>query len=117
MSNGAEPLRLQLSRAKGFSLQRSSLAVNGRSAVNCARPGKWGNPWPVGKPGPDGDTFKTAQECVDRYSMFIGTGGGMPTEESIRRELRGRNLACWCALDQPCHADVLLEIANMRFHL
>ncbi|KMS57958.1 hypothetical protein V473_07255 [Sphingobium cupriresistens LL01] len=26
--------------------------------------------------------------------------------------LRGKNLACWCPLDQPCHADVLLEIAN-----
>ena len=27
-------------------------------------------------------------------------------------ELRGKNLACWCRLDQPCHADVLLELAN-----
>jgi hypothetical protein len=27
-------------------------------------------------------------------------------------ELRGKDLACWCPLDQPCHADVLLEIAN-----
>lgn len=27
--------------------------------------------------------------------------------------LRGKNLACWCSLDQPCHADVLLEIANV----
>ncbi len=27
-------------------------------------------------------------------------------------ELRGKNLACWCPLDQPCHADVLLELAN-----
>ena len=27
-------------------------------------------------------------------------------------ELRGKNLACWCPLDQPCHRDVLLEIAN-----
>jgi hypothetical protein len=26
--------------------------------------------------------------------------------------LRGRDLACWCPLDQPCHADVLLEVAN-----
>ncbi|ETX26587.1 DUF4326 domain-containing protein [Roseivivax isoporae] len=30
----------------------------------------------------------------------------------IIRELRGKDLACWCPLDQPCHADVLLEIAN-----
>ena len=28
------------------------------------------------------------------------------------RELRGKDLACWCPLDKPCHADVLLEIAN-----
>jgi hypothetical protein len=28
--------------------------------------------------------------------------------------LRGKNLACWCPLDQPCHADVLLELANAR---
>jgi hypothetical protein len=30
----------------------------------------------------------------------------------VRQELRGRNLACWCAAGKPCHADVLLEIAN-----
>lgn len=28
------------------------------------------------------------------------------------RPLRGRDLACWCPLDEPCHADVLLELAN-----
>jgi hypothetical protein len=28
--------------------------------------------------------------------------------------LRGKNLACWCPLDQPCHADVLLELANAK---
>jgi hypothetical protein len=32
--------------------------------------------------------------------------------EEIKHDLRRRNLCCWCALDQPCHADVLLEIAN-----
>lgn len=35
-----------------------------------------------------------------------------PTDAQIRAELAGRDLACWCPLDQPCHADVLLEIAN-----
>lgn len=34
------------------------------------------------------------------------------TVDDIRAELAGKNLACWCPLDQPCHADVLLEIAN-----
>jgi hypothetical protein len=32
--------------------------------------------------------------------------------EQARGELRGKDLACWCALDEPCHGDVLLEIAN-----
>lgn len=27
-------------------------------------------------------------------------------------ELRGKDLACFCPLDQPCHADVLLRLAN-----
>jgi len=35
-----------------------------------------------------------------------------PSKDEIRAALRGHDLACWCALDQPCHADVLLEIAN-----
>jgi len=35
-----------------------------------------------------------------------------PTVGLIKSALRGKNLACWCALDQPCHADVLLELAN-----
>ena len=37
---------------------------------------------------------------------------GCEPREAIRSQLHGRNLACWCRLDRPCHADVLLEIAN-----
>jgi Domain of unknown function (DUF4326) len=32
--------------------------------------------------------------------------------EDVKRELRGCNVADWCALSQPCHGDVLLRIAN-----
>ena len=32
--------------------------------------------------------------------------------ELIRRDLTGRNLMCWCPGGEPCHADVLLELAN-----
>ena len=38
--------------------------------------------------------------------------GAPPTEAEIREHLAGKNLACWCALDAPCHADVLLELAT-----
>jgi hypothetical protein len=37
---------------------------------------------------------------------------GYPTDDEIKQELRGKNLACWCPEGSPCHADVLLEIAN-----
>lgn len=40
------------------------------------------------------------------------TAGLAPSHAEIKSALRGKNLACWCPLDQPCHADVLLEIAN-----
>ncbi|MGE2733815.1 DUF4326 domain-containing protein [Mycolicibacterium vaccae] len=47
------------------------------------------------------------------------TGGGWPIDwkrpdltDEIRHELAGRDLACWCPLDDPCHADVLLDLAN-----
>lgn len=35
-----------------------------------------------------------------------------PSRGQIVRHLRGLNLACWCPLDRPCHADVLLDLAN-----
>jgi hypothetical protein len=37
----------------------------------------------------------------------------LPSADEIRA-LAGRDLACWCPLDQPCHADVLLELANPK---
>jgi hypothetical protein len=32
----------------------------------------------------------------------------------IKRELRGKNLACWCEPGAPCHADVLMKVANQE---
>lgn len=55
--------------------------------------GAW---WPVPLPWPQGKI----------------PAGEPTTVEDVKRELRGKDLACWCALDQPCHADVLLELAN-----
>ncbi|MGO8055976.1 DUF4326 domain-containing protein, partial [Rhizobium leguminosarum] len=46
---------------------------------------------------------------------LLSEDGSLPfTMKQVRHELRGKNLACWCPLDQPCHADVLLEIANSK---
>lgn len=40
------------------------------------------------------------------------SAGEAPSMDDIRSVLRGKDLACWCALGDPCHADVLLELAN-----
>jgi hypothetical protein len=51
----------------------------------------------------------------DKTSFQIGPRfivGAPPTLKMMCEELAGKNLACFCPLDQPCHADVLLELAN-----
>ncbi|MDX0251184.1 DUF4326 domain-containing protein [Sinorhizobium meliloti] len=113
-----KPVRLQLSRRAGFSLQETSTAINGLEAVHVGRPGPWGNPFIVGK---DGD----AAYCVDLYKALlagflrVGADPDIAALERTRRfvaenvdELRGKNLACWCKPGAPCHADVLVEVAN-----
>jgi hypothetical protein len=95
------PERIQLSRRKGWRMPPNTVSV--------ARPTKWGNPY----------TLKTARlyrseedprrVVVDAFRDAI-LSGMWPAEDL--RELRGKNLACWCALDAECHADVLLELAN-----
>jgi hypothetical protein len=75
-------------------------------AVYVGRPTKWGNPFRV-------DIDGSAAACVDKYRKRIG--GNVWTSANkwdIKENLRGKDLVCWCPLDKPCHADVLLEIAN-----
>lgn len=51
----------------------------------------------------------------ERESVAIGprvTAGMAPSLDEVRAELAGKNLACWCRPGEPCHADVLLELAN-----
>lgn len=67
------------------------------------RPTKWGNPHPLSL---------GREEAVRRYRDDLLAGALAVTVEDVKRELRGRDLACYCPLDGPCHADVLLEIAN-----
>lgn len=101
-----KPQRIQLSRRAGFNLQADSLKLNDLPAVNCARPGRWGNPIKVGA----GETNHYAVSC---FRDILREGKTPPFAlANIREELCGKNLACWCKLDDECHCDVLLEIAN-----
>lgn len=103
-----KPVRIQLSRKKGFNLQKVSRDLNGLPAVNCARPSKWGNPFVIqADPHPD----YSPQNAREAVKMFRASIGGLKRIQ-IRNELRSKNLACFCKPTEPCHCDVLLEIAN-----
>lgn len=127
-----KPVRLQLSRQKGFRLQEHSLAVNGLPAVNVARPTKWGNPHfalPIwyhgGYPALGMGPFQAATAADagregariavamfrDDWTMVMKAPHYGKSRRSLE-ELRGKNLACWCRPGAPCHADALLELAN-----
>lgn len=91
----AAPQRIQRKRTKGWTMPADTVYVG--------RPTKWGNPFPIPE---------TSAACaVGHFRGYVvgllTNGTGYPLGE-----LRGKNLACWCRLDQPCHADVLLELAN-----
>lgn len=98
------PVRIQLRRTAGWRMPANTVKVTRGKG----RAGKWGNPFKTDLP--DTSTFhvKTALEAVEAYrNMLPGTylARDLP-------ELRGKNLACWCVPGAPCHADVLLELAN-----
>lgn len=95
------PIRIQLRRTKGWCMPPNTVKVS--------RPSVWGNRYKVGIPGTGIGMVATAQEAVDGFRRMWSEPHQIAY---IREQLRGKNLACWCPLDQPCHADVLLEIAN-----
>lgn len=94
-----KPVRIQRKRTKGWRMPPNTACVT--------RPFPWGNY--------SGDGSHAAYaKAAYRHDLLRGRAGPTAdlTCDDARRELRGKNLACFCALDQPCHADVLLEIAN-----
>jgi hypothetical protein len=105
------PVRIQLSRAKGWRMPENT--------VNVARPGKWGNPFIIGMNRCSGHGLDYRQEKIKDAATAVRffcemleiADRNYPSEQEIVSELRGKDLACWCKAS-PCHADVLLEIAN-----
>jgi hypothetical protein len=106
------PVRIQLSRAKGFRLQAHSRAINGLPAVKVDRTTNFGNPCTPPSPDSLGRAW-----AVMQYRQYCPPDSALA--EQARRLLRGKNLCCWCPLPAPgepdnCHAIVLLEIANAQ---
>ncbi len=89
------PQRFQRSRRKGARLPPSVVVVT--------RPTKWGNPHSL---------ELGRAEAVRRYREDLLAGRLLITVADVKQQLRGADLACYCPLNEPCHADVLLEVAN-----
>lgn len=73
-------------------------------AVYVGRPTRWGNPFP------HNGTPASRTEAVAAYRDLVAADPAL--RAAARRQLAGRDLACWCPPGQPCHADVLLAVAN-----
>jgi len=69
--------------------------------VYIGRPGKWGNPFAIGRDG-------TREDVISKYREHVLT---QPELMAALPELRGKTLGCWCA-PHACHGDVLSELAN-----
>ncbi|MET3514306.1 hypothetical protein ABIC63_002078 [Pseudacidovorax sp. 1753] len=84
-----KPVRIQLSRAKGWRMPENKVKVD--------RSTRWGNPWTAENSGRTDPVLRFACETAPLLDLT---------------PLRGKNLACWCKPGASCHADVLLELAN-----
>lgn len=126
------PSRIQRKRTKGWRMPKG--------AVYVGRPSRWGNPfrcektpwgWAVVEASPrrttatpywldkHGAAFEAAVFATRLFELHHGPMGSYEYDvDEVRAALRGRDLACWCPLTDvdgepfPCHADVLLRIAN-----
>jgi hypothetical protein len=108
VKNSEAPVRVQLSRRKGWRMPPNTVKVD--------RTTKWGNPFRVGDRVHRGPAFSGRDELIedaaDACRLFRAHMFNLRSAQELILPLRGKNLACWCPLDQLCHADVLLEIAN-----
>jgi hypothetical protein len=101
-----------LQRAKGWRKPPNTVVVS--------RPSRFGNPFTMDEAMRRDPTLTKAgarRVVVDEFRSMTRSPSareqhGYPSDEDIKRELRGNNLGCWCPEDGPCHVDVLLEIAN-----
>jgi hypothetical protein len=127
-SAAGAPRRIQVRTTPGWKLPDGAVYVGPRTA--------WANPFPVDHEGTamhclsiglDGEDRRDRERsAVDLYKRWLLGGkvneavaaflpAGVPRApdlRTVRRDLRGRDLACRCPPGRPCHVDVLLEAAN-----
>jgi hypothetical protein len=112
VDDGCMNPRARVEKLGGVVSNRPGLDLCGRWTRPIRISSDWRNRFKV-----DGDRAGTREEvlarledAVARYRLWLPRQPGLMARLS---ELRGKDLICWCAPD-PCHADVLLELANGR---
>jgi hypothetical protein len=89
-----KPVRVQRKRIKGWKMPENTVYVG--------RGSKWGNPFIVGQ------DVETQEDAVRLFRHLVKQKPDLIW--AAKNELAGKNLACWCSLEKPCHADVWLEL-------
>ena len=105
----SRPIRVQRKRTKGWQMPPNTVVVS--------RPSKWGNPYKVGQ-----TSIQTSGKSIYVHSPDLAVVlyvsdlkqriGSLENIKDYLKELKGKNLACYCPLNQRCHGDFLLEVAN-----
>lgn len=105
------PKRIQRKRTRGWRMPEG--------AVYVGRPSNWGNPfdWRAGSNDAGSPDWRRSV-AVELFKEWLNSPWHHPEKPfppsivQIKAALAGHDLCCWCPLDQPCHADVLLEVAG-----
>ena len=74
------------------------------NAVYVGRPSRWGNPFKVSEYG--------LEKCLELYTEWLAKK--FLDNPEFLEPLRGKDLVCFCKLDQPCHADIIIEILEIQ---
>jgi len=100
--------RIQLKRLKGWRMPPNTVKVD-RSTC-------WGNPYKIGMLGICSNEIAVEkfERLLKRKNLDQSHRYFVFARDRLVTDLAGKNLACWCPIDQPCHADVLLKYANKR---
>ncbi len=98
-----KPKRIQRKRTKGWRMPANTVYVG--------RGSKWGNPFEIGQKF-GGIKAVTIKGLLRVYRSYVNAR--LYYSPHYLDELKGKNLACWCRLNSPCHADILLQIANQE---
>jgi hypothetical protein len=101
LKNMKKPIRIQRKRTKGWKMPKNTIYVG--------RPTKYGNPYKITE-----NSLAGRLSSLARYEDRLRDMRVYRPElfQTIFKDLKGKNLACWCPLSQPCHADILLELVN-----